>query len=91
MDCQGLTAVPSLPLMGIGNFGRVLVERPRDILLITPHGDWKQEMAARVAQRRLHSLPLMGIGNYVVANGPCEQLDGSLPLMGIGNAASRAA
>ena len=57
----------SLPLMGIGNFGRVRSPSSRSLILITPHGDRERDGTRRGTgpfDSLLHSsLPLMGIGN----------------------------
>ena len=48
---------------------------PHDLVLITPHGDWKPQCFANGTAAHSSSLPLMGIGNsigrnrYIVARG----------------------
>ena len=76
---------PHYPSWGSETLRKLLQQRPVHVL-ITPHGDRKQEgLRHKRAPVQEHSLPLMGIGNP--ACGPIATVlqSVSLPLMGIGN------
>ena len=82
-DWDSVSAVLSLPLMGIGNLmppDRMMTS----LSLITPHGDWEHSCYA-LRRRVCHPhYPSWGLGTTVSRTANTVEV-ASLPLMGIGN------